>query len=79
MNLYYKFENSDAEIKATSTVEVFKEPQLKDNYRYIHTVILEDLEFGSYSYYVSVPKENKTWYSFDVFDASKEKVLSKIS
>ena len=29
MNLYYKFENSNAEIKATSTVEVFKEPQLK--------------------------------------------------
>ena len=29
MNLYYKFENSDAEIKATSSVEIFKEPQLK--------------------------------------------------
>ena len=49
----------------------------QDNYRYIHTVILENLDFGSYSYYVSVPKENKTWYSFDVFDAYKEKVSSK--
>ena len=45
---------------------MFTEPQLNDTYRYIHTVVLDNLDFGNYSYYVDVPNEEKTVYNFEV-------------
>ena len=40
--------------------------------RFIHTVVLNDLEFGKYKYYIDVENQEKTVYSFEVNNWQEE-------
>ena len=56
-----------------STVTTFTEPQVTGVYRYIHEVILDDLEFEQYAY--SIQPENseaKTEFTFNVHKTERE-------
>jgi len=66
MKVFVKEPGSSTYDSFSSTVEVFTEPQLNDTFRYIHTVVLDNLDFGNYSYYVDVPNEENTVYNFEV-------------
>ena len=57
-------------------MERFNEPQTNGTDRFIHTVVLDDLDFGTYFYYVysnDAIEEEKTIYSFEVNNWKNEK------
>ena len=54
MTLAYKNLKIEKPILVNSTVKIWEEPQVQNDYRYIHTVILEGLMFNEqYEYWLS--------------------------
>jgi len=77
MTLAYKNLKLEKPILVNSTVKIWEEPQLQNDYRYIHTVILEGLMFNEqYEYWLNGFDQDPVHYFFDV-KMQKEEELNK--
>jgi len=73
MKMFYKkTKDSGNPIEVMSTVTTFKEPQLANDYRYIHDVVLNNLDFDEYTYHIDSKPIPSRSYPFNVYDWTTE-------